>query len=158
MTNVEQTAAVRREMRGVPASQILAEPVGTQHGRGNRPCGDSSRAFEHGDALMAVLPSDSYIGNANRTGRWCGGDWNWRATPGNLVVLGIPPSRPETGYGYIERGSMSARPARCRRIRGPALHGEAEARACAKKYRRVEAILLERRDVFLARVDVSGLP
>jgi len=23
--------------------------------------------------------------------------------PGRLVVLGIPPTRPETGFGYIER-------------------------------------------------------
>ena len=30
--------------------------------------------------------------------------------PGNLVVLGIPPERPETGYGYIERGGISVRP------------------------------------------------
>ena len=28
VTNVEQAAAVRREMRAVPASHILAEPVG----------------------------------------------------------------------------------------------------------------------------------
>ena len=28
VTNVEQAAAVRREMRGVPASHVLAEPVG----------------------------------------------------------------------------------------------------------------------------------
>ena len=34
-------------------------------------------------------------------------------TPGNLVVLGIPPTRPETGYGYIEarRASRRARAA-----------------------------------------------
>jgi mannose-1-phosphate guanylyltransferase len=30
--------------------------------------------------------------------------------PGNLVIFGIPPTRPETGYGYIERGVLFARP------------------------------------------------
>jgi mannose-1-phosphate guanylyltransferase len=28
---------------------------------------------------------------------------------GNLVVMGIPPTRPETGYGYIERGGVCER-------------------------------------------------
>ncbi len=52
-------------MRGVPASHILAEPAG---------CNTAAAiglaavhlVHEHGDALMAVLPSDSYIADAAR--------------------------------------------------------------------------------------------
>ena len=32
------------------------------------------------------------------------------SSPGNMVVMGIPPTRAETGYGYIERGGLAARP------------------------------------------------
>ena len=109
VTNIEQAAAVRREMRGVPVSHILAEPVGR-----NTAAAIGLAAIHlartHGDALMAVLPSDSYIADASRYQTLVRAALELARTPGNLVVLGIPPSRPETGYGYIERGAISGRP------------------------------------------------
>ena len=60
VTNVEQAAAVRRELAGVAASHVIAEPLGR-----NTAAAIGLAAFhlahEHGDALMAVLPADSYI-------------------------------------------------------------------------------------------------
>src|SRR5579863_9214832 len=65
VTNVEQAAAVRRELRGIPASHVLAEPVGR-----NTAAAIGLAAIhlvrENGDALMAVLPSDAYIRDAAR--------------------------------------------------------------------------------------------
>ena len=65
VTNVEQAAAVRREMRGVPASHILAEPLGRNTAAA---IGLAAIHIEHerGDAVMAVLPSDSYIADVAR--------------------------------------------------------------------------------------------
>src|SRR5579864_9283505 len=58
VTNVEQAGPVRRELPDVPASQILAEPVGR-----NTAAAIGLAAIHlvhrHGDALMAVLPSDA---------------------------------------------------------------------------------------------------
>ena len=109
VTNVEQSAAVRRELPGVPAAHILAEPAGR-----NTAAAIGLAAFhlarEHGDALMAVLPSDSYVADAARYRSLVRAALELARTPGNLVVLGIPPTRPETGYGYIERGDVAARP------------------------------------------------
>jgi mannose-1-phosphate guanylyltransferase len=109
VTNAEQAAAVRRELRGVPASHILAEPVGR-----NTAAAIGLAAIhlvrEHGDALMAVLPSDSYVADAARYRRLVRAALELARQPGRLVVLGIPPTRPETGYGYIEMGELSARP------------------------------------------------
>ena len=65
VTNVEQAAAVRRELRGVPASHILAEPVGRNTAAAIG-LAAMHLAREHGDALMAVLPSDSYVADAAR--------------------------------------------------------------------------------------------
>lgn len=108
VTNVEQTAAVRKELRSVPARQILTEPTGR-----NTAAAIGLAAFhlagEHGDALMAVLPSDSYIAKAARYRAIVRHALELSREPGSLVVLGIPPTRPETGYGYIERGSASCR-------------------------------------------------
>jgi mannose-1-phosphate guanylyltransferase len=109
VTNAEQSAAARRELRGVPSSQILAEPLGR-----NTAAAIGLAAIHlarvHGDALMAVLPADSYIGDAPRYRKLVRAALNLASERGNLVVLGVPPGRPETGYGYIERGGMFARP------------------------------------------------
>jgi mannose-1-phosphate guanylyltransferase len=109
VTNVEQAAAVRREMRGVPASHILAEPLGRNTAAA---IGLAAIHIEHerGDAVMAVLPSDSYIADVARYRKLVRAAIQMAQVPGNLVVMGIPPTRPETGYGYIERGGVCARP------------------------------------------------
>jgi mannose-1-phosphate guanylyltransferase len=109
VTNVEQAAPVRSELRGVPASQILAEPVGR-----NTAAAIGLAAIHlvhaHGDALMAVLPSDAYVADAGQYRKLVRAALELARTPGNLVVLGIPPTRPETGYGYVERAGIAARP------------------------------------------------
>lgn len=109
VTNVEQAAAVRRELRGVPASHVLAEPVGR-----NTAAAIGLAAVhlirEHGDALMAVLPSDSYISDAARYRKIVRAALELAEAPGNLIVLGIPPTRPETGYGYVEQARLARKP------------------------------------------------
>ena len=109
VTNAEQAAGVRRELRGVPASQILTEPVGR-----NTAAAIGLAAIhlvhEHDDALMAVLPADSYIVDGRRYRALVRAALDLASIPANLVVLGVPPSRPETGYGYIERGGREGRP------------------------------------------------
>jgi mannose-1-phosphate guanylyltransferase len=132
VTNAGQSAAVKRELRELPSSHVLAEPAGR-----NTAAAIGLAAVhlvhEHGDALMAVLPSDSHIADAARYRHLVGAALDLARTPGNLVVLGIPPSRPETGYGYIERGGLAARP------RGVAAYGvrrftEKPAMPLARKY------------------------
>ena len=108
VTNAEQSAAVRRELRGVPANQILAEPVGR-----NTASAIGLAAIhlqrKYGDAVMAVLPADSYIADAARYRGLVRAAVELARTFGNLVVLGLRPTHPETGYGYIERGEVFAR-------------------------------------------------
>jgi mannose-1-phosphate guanylyltransferase len=132
VTNAEQAAAVRRELREVPASHVLAEPVGRNTAAAIG-LAAVHLAREYGDALMAVLPSDAYIREAERYRSLVRAALDLARTPGNLVVLGIPPTRPETGYGYVERARLTAR------RRGVAAYAvrrftEKPARALAKKY------------------------
>jgi mannose-1-phosphate guanylyltransferase len=108
VTNIEQAAAVLRQLRRVPAAHILAEPVGR-----NTTAAIALAAihlqYQHGDALMTVLPSDSYVADAARYRQLVLAALDLARAPGNLVVFGVPPMRPETGYGYIEAGKASAR-------------------------------------------------
>ena len=105
---------------------------------------------------MAVLPSDTYIADAARYRQLVRAALDLARAPGNLVVLGIPPTRPETGYGYIEarlaHGARSRRP----RPRGSAIHRKTGA-AGRTQIRRIREVFLECRNVFLARLHVSWI-
>jgi len=109
VTNRDQAASVRRELRAVPSSNVLAEPVGRNTAAAIG-LAAVHLAREHGDALMVVVPSDAWVGEVERYRRLVRAALELARRPGNLVVFGIPPTRPETGYGYIERGGQNGRP------------------------------------------------
>lgn len=102
VTNAEQAAAVRRNVPKLSAARVLAEPIGR-----NTAAAIGLAAIhivrQDPDALMAVLPSDHYIADVPRYQHLVRSAFAVAARGPNLVVLGVPPTRPETGYGYIER-------------------------------------------------------
>jgi mannose-1-phosphate guanylyltransferase len=109
VTSDQQAPAVRRQLPHLRRGQILTEPVG------RNTAAAIGLAAAHlmrqtGDALMAVLPADHYIAQAARYLRLVRAALQVAARGENLVVLGIPPTRPETGYGYIERAKAASRP------------------------------------------------
>jgi mannose-1-phosphate guanylyltransferase len=111
VTNSEQADAVRRQMPRVPASHILAEPIGRNTAAA---IGLAAAHLLHAglgkqnDALMAVLPADHYIAQPAAYVKIVRAALHVARSAGALVVLGIPPSRPETGFGYIERARSKA--------------------------------------------------
>lgn len=108
VTNEEQAAGVARELPSVPRAQILAEPAGR-----NTAAAIGLAAIhlvrKHGDAVMAVLPADHFIARAARFRRIVRAAMKLAGGTDNLVVLGIPPTRPETGFGYIERAEPAGK-------------------------------------------------
>jgi mannose-1-phosphate guanylyltransferase len=59
--------------------------------------------------LMGVFPADSYVADATRYRSLVSTGLGFAREPGHLIVFGVPPTRAETGYGYIERGAISGR-------------------------------------------------
>lgn len=53
-----------------------------------------------GDEPMGVFPADHFIGDIHKF-RMCLNLAEAKADQGHIVTLGIEPTRPETGYGYI---------------------------------------------------------
>jgi mannose-1-phosphate guanylyltransferase len=106
VTNAAQAAAVRKQMPRVLESHVLAEPVGRNTAAA---IGLAAAHLLHGglgkenDALMAVLPADHYIAKPAAYLKIVRAALHVAHAAGSLVVLGVPPSRPDTGYGYIER-------------------------------------------------------
>jgi mannose-1-phosphate guanylyltransferase len=109
VTNVEQAATVRRQLGGVPANQILAEPIGR-----NTAAAIGLAAIHlvrrHGDALMTVLSSDNYITDSIEYRRLMRVALDLAREPGKMAVFGVPPAHAETGYGYIQMGRVAAKP------------------------------------------------
>jgi mannose-1-phosphate guanylyltransferase len=109
VTNGEQAAEVRRQLPAVAHRHILAEPIGRNTAAA---IGLAAVHLLHAGApgaLMAVLPADHVITQAAHYRRIARAALAVAARPGALVVLGIPPTRPETGFGYIE---LAGRPER----------------------------------------------
>ena len=91
---------VARQLPEVPRRQIIAEPVQRNTG----PCiALAARLLleQDPDATMGVFPSDHVIGKVSRYLTVLRAAARV-ASQGKLVVLGIQPKWPETGYGYIE--------------------------------------------------------
>ncbi len=103
VTNAEQTAALKKQLPAASRKRVLTEPIGRNTAAAIALAAIHVRHAAKGDALMAVLPSDQFIAQPEKYRRIVAAALNIASEPGRMVVLGIPPTRPETGYGYIER-------------------------------------------------------
>jgi mannose-1-phosphate guanylyltransferase len=103
VTNAEQAAALTRQLPRPARKHVLAEPIGRNTAAAIALAAIHVRHAAGGDALLAVLPADHHIAQPDRYREIMRAALDEACKPGRMVVLGIPPTRPETGYGYIER-------------------------------------------------------
>ena len=103
VTNAEQDAEVRKQLPAASRKRVLVEPVGRNTAAAIALASFHIRRAAKGDALMAVLPADHYIAQPREYRKIVAAALHVANEPGRMVVLGIPPTRPETGFGYIER-------------------------------------------------------
>jgi mannose-1-phosphate guanylyltransferase len=83
--------------------EVLAEP----QGRNTAPCVYwAARYIAEKDpqGVMLIMPSDHYIAQPDRFADVVRVAAQWASKKDDLVTLGIQPSRPETGYGYLKTG------------------------------------------------------
>jgi mannose-1-phosphate guanylyltransferase len=103
VTNTEQAAAVRRQLPAAARKRVLTEPMGQNTAAAIGLAAIHVRHAAGGDALMAVLPADHYVELDKKYRETVGAAIGFAGHPGRMVVLGIPPTFPETGFGYVER-------------------------------------------------------
>ncbi len=104
ITNEDSRPAILRQLRKIPAKQIMAEPIG----RNTAPAiGLAAFLLLRRDpnAVLGMFPSDHVIGDAAQYRATLSRGIEIASAGENIVVLGIRPTRPEIGYGYIEAGS-----------------------------------------------------
>lgn len=102
VTNKLQAAETRRQLDyiGEVPVDVIEEPVGRNTAPAIGLAASIIARFDP-DGVMAVLPADHYILD-EETFRNTLLKAASVAQAGSLVTLGITPTRPETGYGYIE--------------------------------------------------------
>jgi len=105
ITNDDLRSAIAQQLPRLKRAQILAEPVG----RNTAPAiGLAAFLLLRIDpsAILGLFPSDHVIGDEKRYRETIARGVDLAAMGENVVVLGIRPTRPETGYGYIEAGGQ----------------------------------------------------
>jgi mannose-1-phosphate guanylyltransferase len=134
VTGVDHAAELREQLPDVPPAQIVVEPMG----RNTAPAIALAAALiERVDssATMIVLPADHHIRNPDRFLETLGRAVALAASEELLVTIGIEPTAPETGYGYIERGdSLGPREYRVRRFTEKPDRAHAEAFVQSGRY------------------------
>jgi mannose-1-phosphate guanylyltransferase len=106
ITNEFLAQEIADQLPGLPSAQIVQEPVA----RNTAPaCGLAAFLIEreNPDAVLGIFPSDHVIGDEPRFLKALQKGITAAAAGENIVVLGIEPSRAETGYGYIETGDLT---------------------------------------------------
>ncbi|MDR3751929.1 MAG: mannose-1-phosphate guanylyltransferase [Terracidiphilus sp.] len=106
ITNEYLAHEITDQLPGLPTGQIVQEPVA----RNTAPaCGLAAFLIErqNPDAVLGIFPSDHVIADEPRFLKALQKGISLAAIEDNIVVLGIEPSRAETGYGYIETGDFT---------------------------------------------------
>ncbi len=103
ITNAAQAPEVRRQLPRLPKENLIAEPVGR----------DTCAAVTLGAALvgarsttgvMAVLPADHVIGDEKEFQQVLSDGFDLAGRGQAIITIGIKPTEPATGYGYIRVG------------------------------------------------------
>ena len=106
ITNPDLRPRILRQLPKLPKPQVLAEPAG----RNTAPA-IGLAAFlllkTDPDGVIGMFPSDHVIADERRYRHTLQRGIEIASTGENIVVLGVRPTRPETGYGYVEAGAAS---------------------------------------------------
>ena len=103
ITNKAQLPEVRKQLPKIPKQNLVAEPVGR----------DTCAAVTLGAALvgarsttgvMAVLPADHVIPDGKKFQQVLNDAFDLAGRGQAIVTIGIKPTEPATGYGYIRVG------------------------------------------------------
>jgi mannose-1-phosphate guanylyltransferase len=108
VTNDSYVGLVREQIKGIDAKNILSEPAR----KNTAPCvAYASYKINqlNPNALIVVAPSDHLITKEDTFIKAVKACYVKAASEDCLVTLGIRPSRPDTGYGYIQFNESSVK-------------------------------------------------
>ena len=101
VTHVNYRELVKAEIPELTDDQILLEPIG----RNTAPCiayAAYKLKMKNPQGVMVVTPSDHLVTNQHEFEKVIDEGLGFAEEHHSLVTIGIQPSRPDTGYGYIQ--------------------------------------------------------
>jgi mannose-1-phosphate guanylyltransferase len=101
ITNKIQRPEIIKQLKHVPEENIIEEPFG----RNTAACIGLASVLvqsKNKDAVTIILPADHIIKEKDKFHDTLKKASEFAYESGGLVTIGITPSRPETGYGYIQ--------------------------------------------------------
>lgn len=116
ITNGNLQDVIRKQLKKLSKNQIVAEPAS----RNTAPAIGLAAfllARKDPNAMLGLFPSDHVIANEKRFRVDVKRAVEIAAAGENIVVMGVKPTRAETGYGYIETGAEENGVMRVRRFR-----------------------------------------
>lgn len=102
VTNKIQKEEIKKQLSQIPQDNIIVEPFG----RNTAACIGLASVLIHNfnpDAVTVVLPADHIIRDVDAFVGIIKKAIDFAYKSKGLVTIGIQPTRPETGYGYIQR-------------------------------------------------------
>jgi len=106
LTNHEQVPGVRTALPRFPKASLVPEPAK----RDTAPAAALATALalrRHPEAILALLPADAVIGKHPVFRAQLGAAARAAAASPSFVTLGIKPSYPATGFGYLHLGGKT---------------------------------------------------
>ncbi len=108
VTSRDLVAATRRALPALPPSQILGEPCAKDTAAACATATAWVKALGGADATMSILTADHLIADEASFRRVLRDAASFAARRPVLGLIGIRPTRPATGYGYVELGGPCA--------------------------------------------------
>lgn len=108
VTSRNQEKKIRQVLPQLPPQNFLVEPIG----KNTAPClGLAAFYIKQLDpqAVMIVLPADHFIADQQKFLKTLEVASAFAQKENFLITLGLQPTAPETGYGYIQKGDLLAR-------------------------------------------------
>lgn len=116
VTAREHARAVIRQLPTLPRENIIIEPVG----RNTAPCIGLAAEYIHRratEAVMVALPADQLINDREGFRRTLAAAIETAILHESLITIGMEPTAPETGYGYIQTGELAEETGGCKAFR-----------------------------------------
>ncbi|MCF7800993.1 MAG: NTP transferase domain-containing protein [Candidatus Marinimicrobia bacterium] len=101
VTNSEQEEGIREEIPELPEENIIIEPAG----KNTAPAIGLAAVYVHNrdkNAVMGVFPADHLVGDTEKFVNYLHEGIAVAQETYGLITFGVVPTRPATGYGYIQ--------------------------------------------------------
>lgn len=109
VTASDQADQVRSAIPELDSDRLLLEPAPRGTGPALAWAAWTARQI-HPRAVMVSLHADHYMPDQEATTGALGGAAEWAANTELLITIGVQPTRPATGFGYVEAGEEVPRP------------------------------------------------